>query len=431
MKPDAGIVGANGTETVRWVTLMLIWTVFVIHGIDRSVVLILLEPVRQEFGLNDTQIGLLSGLAYAVPFALFGIPVGALADRLRRTRLLAVLLGLWSLFTVLGGLAPTFPLLLLARAGVGASEAGAPPTMLSLIGDTFDARSRPAALSIYFTAPSIGLIAGSAIAGQLSQAHGWRTALLVVGAPGLLLSIIIACVMREPQRGRSDNGAATTEAPISIAATLRFIVRDKDVRRLISAIVLTAFVQLAVASWIPVFLQRIHGIGSARTGIMTAIAIGLTGIFGSVAGGTIAARFGNGDPATLKRLCGGAILLSVPLAIVAPLLGSPYHALICFGAWSFVGSAYMGPAWGIMIAAIPPHMRSTVMAVAVVTLNLIGAGFGPQSIGVLSDILHRLNDSAHLQHAMAVAPLIGILSAALFFRRSRSAIGATPVSQPA
>ena len=404
-----------------WLVLALIWTVFVVHGVDRSVVLVLLEPIRAEFGLTDSEVGLISGLAYAVPFALAGIPLGALADRVNRARMLALLLGVWSLFTGLAGLAATYPLLLLARAGVGASEAGAPPTMLSLIGDTFDARSRPAALSFYFTAPFVGLMLGSIVAGHLSQAIGWRHALLAVGLPGLALAAIVLMLLREPRRGGTDVDADRAMTPVPIAEALRFILRQPELRRLIAAIVMTAFVSLAISSWIPAFLQRIHGLAPGRAGMLTALAVGLTGGIGSLIGGAVATRFGQGNPRRLRRLCGVAVLLSVPLAVAAPLVSSVMLAIGLIAAWSILGSAYLGPGWGMAIAATPLHMRSTVMGVAVVLINLIGAGLGPQSVGIVSDLLGWLGDAKHLPHAMSLAALVGIGSGFLYLNEHRAA----------
>jgi predicted MFS family arabinose efflux permease len=401
-----------------WVVLLLIWTIFIVHGVDRSVVLVLLEPMRKEFDLNDSQVGLIVGLGYAIPFAIAGIPFGALADRVRRTRLLAGLLALWSVLTALAGLVPSYALLLLTRAGVGASEAGAPPIMLSILSDTFDARRRPAALSFYYTAPFIGLMLGSTIAGQISGAYGWRTALLAIGMPGVVLALAILLVLREPRRARFDTvdgEAAAGAVPIPVA--LRFAIGEARLRNLIIALVLAAFVTLAVSNWTPTLLQRVYGIAPGKAGLLTAVAIGLTGGLGSLTGGFLAARFGRGERDRLRRLSGLAILLATPLAVIAPLLPSATGTLILLGIWSFVGSAYLGPAWGIALATTPAHMRATIMALAVVLTNLVGAGLGPQAVGAISDLLALIGDTAHLSHAIALTALTGFVTALLFLRR--------------
>jgi predicted MFS family arabinose efflux permease len=394
-------------------TLLCIWAIFVVHGIDRSVLLVLLEPIRIEFHLSDSEIGLLTGLGYGVPFAVAGIPLGALADRLKRTWFLAALVALWSTLTALGGFAHSFVWLVLARAGVGASESGAPPTMLSLLGDTFDDKSRPAALSVYYTAPFVGLMVGSTAAGLIAQRYGWRAALLGIGLPGLLLAGA-ALALREPQRSRPQATAPHAAAPVPIPAALAYMMRDRKIRRLIAALVLGGFVTLALANWTPAFLQRVHGLSPRQAGGLTALAIGLTGMLGSLAGGGLAARFGGGNPARLRRLCGGAVLLATPLACAAPLVPSTGLAVLCLGLWAFIGSAYLGPGWGLGLAETPPEMRGTVMAAILVATNLIGAGLGPQSVGLLSDLFAGLGDGAHLQHAMSAVSLMGLLTAWLF-----------------
>lgn len=402
----------------RWLMLGIIWLIFVVHGIDRSVLLVLLEPIRKEFALSDTQVGLLSGLGYAIPFALAGIPLGALADRVRkRTLLLASLVALWSALTALGGIATSFLLLVLTRAGVGASEAGAPPTMLSLLGDKFDARSRPGALSIYYTAPFTGVIVGSILAGSLSGFYGWRAALLAVGGPGLLLALLVAVVLREPVRGRYDNPSKQHVAAPPIAEALRFIVRDAQLRRLIAALVLAAFVTLAISSWTPIFLQRVHGFSQQQTGLLTALTLGLTGGIGSLLGGFISTRFGRGDAHWLLRFCGFALLLGAPLAFIALQLASAPLALGLLAVWAIISSAYLGPGWGLFLAATPPAMRGTVMGVVLILTNLIGAGLGPQIVGLLSDRLNAWHDPHYLQHALAVIALTNVITAFLFLGR--------------
>lgn len=400
---------------LRWLVLLVIWLVFFVHGIDRSVVSVLLEPIRRSFGLSDSAVGLLVGLGFAVPFAIAGIPWGVLADRVRRTWLLAGLLAGWSVLTAIAGLAASFPLLLLARAGVGAVEAGAPPTMLSLLSDTFDARSRPAALSIYYTAPFLGLVAGSSIAGHVSQIYGWRAALMVVGLPGVLLAIMVALVLREPRRGQLEPDAVQV-VPAPVAETLAHVWRDRELRRLVTALVLGGFVTLAIAGWTPAFLIRVHHLSQGRSGAMTGLALGLTGGIGSLIGGWLGVRLGRGEPARLKRVAGLAVLLGTPLAVAAPLLPTAGQALILLAVWAVVASAYLGPAWGLAISITPVNMRGTVLALAVVLTNLVGAGLGPQSVGLISDALARNGDPGHLQHAMSAVALVGLVTAYLFLR---------------
>jgi predicted MFS family arabinose efflux permease len=402
----------------RWLVLGIIWIIFVVHGIDRSVLLVLLEPIRRDFNLSDTQIGLLSGLGYAIPFALAGIPLGALVDRVKkRTLLLAVLLALWSGLTAVCGLAPSFLLLLLARAGVGATEAGAPPTMLSLLGDTFDAKTRPGALSIYYTAPFIGMMAGSILAGSVSGLYGWRMALFAVGVPGLILALVVATVMREPIRGRHDDPVTVADTAPPLMEALRFAIGDSQVRRLIIALVLAGFVTLAISSWTPILLQRVYGFSQQKTGVLTALTLGLTGGIGSLLGGYLSTRFGKGNSHWLLRFCGFAILLGAPLAFVAPQLPSASMALALLAVWAIIGSAYLGPGWGILLAATPPAMRGTVMGIAIILTNLIGAGLGPQVVGLLSDLFNRWYDPAYLQHAIAAVALINLITASLFLTR--------------
>jgi predicted MFS family arabinose efflux permease len=417
----------------QWLVLSLIWIIFVVHGVDRSVLLILLEPIRKDFNLSDTQVGLLSGLGYAIPFALAGIPFGALADRVKkRTYLLATLVALWSGLTAVCGLAPSFLLLLLARAGVGATEAGAPPTMLSLLGDTFDAKTRPGALSIYYTAPFTGMIAGSILAGSIGGAYGWRTALFAVGVPGLILALVVAWVMREPERGRYDNPTTAPAIAPPLMHALRFAIADKQLRRLIIALVLGAFVMLSISSWTPILLQRVYGFSQQKTGFLTALTLGVTGGVGSLLGGFIATRFGKGDPRWLLRFCGFAILLSTPLAFVAPQLSSAPLALVLFGLWAIIGSAYLGPGWGIFLAATPPAMRGTLVGIALICTNLVGAGFGPQVVGLLSDLFSRWHDAAYLQHALAAVALVNLITASLFLTRFdlRSAVITSALVKP-
>jgi predicted MFS family arabinose efflux permease len=406
----------------RWLVLAIIWVIFAVHGTDRSILLVLLEPIRKEFGLDDSQIGLLVGLGYAVPFALAGIPFGALVDRVpKRKYLLAVLVAVWSALTALGGFATGFVMLLLTRSCVGACEAGAPPTMMSILSDTFDPGMRPAALSVYLTAPFVGLMAGAIFAGHISQAYGWRVAVIAIGAPGILAAIAAAVFLREPIRGRFDalpaDGRVAETA--KVGAALLYAVREPNLRRLLIALVLGGFVTLAISNWAPVLLERILGFSQARTGGLTALVIGLPSVAGSLTGGALMARFGKGNSQTLLRFCGLVLLISVPMAVMAPLCQSHEATLILLAGWSFMASTYLGSGWSVFVTAIPAPMRGTILGFGVVMANFIGAGFGPQSVGLISDFLRRAQDAGHLQHAVAAIALVNLISAGLFFVSGR------------
>ncbi len=413
----------SGAVQNRWLVLWLIWLVFVVHGIDRSVLLVLLEPIRKTFGLNDSQIGLLIGLGYAAPFALAGIPLGGMVDRVpKRKYFLAGLLVLWSGLTMLGGLAPSFAVLVVTRACVGASESGAPPTMMSILSDTFDVKTRPLALSIYYTAPFLGLMVGAIFAGHLSQHYGWRVAVLAIGAPGLVMALVTALFLREPARGRFDPVSAgpPKDRATPVAQAVLYAVRDPQLRRQIIALVLGGFVLSAISSWVPVLMERVLGFSPARAGGLMALVFGLPAIAGTLAGGAILSRLGKGEPQRLLRFCGIILLISVPLAVLAPLCGSARLTLALLFLWALFSCAYFGPAWSVLITVMPPSMRGTIMGLGIVLSNLIGPGLGPQTTGLVSDVLLRLNDVAHLQHAMAGIALFALIPALLFFSSGKT-----------
>lgn len=413
----------RGREASRrqWLLLGLIWLVYVVHAVDRSIVLVLLDAIARDFRLNDSEAGLIAGLAYALPFALAGIPLGALVDRVNRMRLLATLLALWSGLTALTGLAANYTMLLLARAGVGAVEAGAPTAMLSILGDSFDNRRRPLAISIYYTAPFAGLILGSIVAGLLGQVYGWRVALMAIGAPGLLLALLIFLVLREPRRG-AFAANPTQEAPVSIAAALRHILLDPALRTLVAALVLGGVAITSVAAWTPTLLQRVHGVTQAEAGSLTALALGVAGGVGTVFGGTLASRVAKGEPHLLRRMCGIVLIAASPALLAAPLVEWLPAVIVLLALWSLVAGAYIAPAWNLCVTLCPSHMRGTVLATSLVLANLIGSGAGPWLVGKVSDLLAAAGDPAHLQHAMAGLAGFAVVTAFLFLTGSRSPV---------
>jgi predicted MFS family arabinose efflux permease len=407
----------------RLYVIGLLFLVYVIHHLDRNILLLLQEPIRKEFTLSDSQLGMLTGIVYALPFALAGIPLGALADRVTRTRLVAILVVIWSAFTALSGLARSFSGLIVARAAIGASESGAPPGIMSILSDTFPAKSRPSVMSVLFMGPFIGLLAGSALGGAAAQKFGWRGALFIAAVPGMLVAALILLTLHEPARGNFDSATDRTVPAAPVWDVARFSMRHVRVRDTILAMVMASVVSIGVASWIPVLLVRVYGLPLATAGFLTALVAGLPGALGSITAGLIATRFGGRDD-QLLRLCGTAVGLAAPVGFLAAWTESLPLAIIGFGIWGFLNTMFVGPGHSLYLNAAPPRMRGTLSATVVIACNLVGAGLGPQLIGTASDLLHRAGSARPLARAIALVALAGLASSFLFLRARRVALSA-------
>jgi MFS family permease len=423
----ASSVTAAGGNAYRFYVLWLLFLVYVIHHLDRNILLLLQEPIRKEFGLSDSKLGMLTGFAYALPFALAGIPFGALADRVTRTRMVALLVIIWSGFTAISGLARSFAALVVARAAIGAAEAGAPPGIISILSDTFPRKSRPSVMSILFMGPFIGLLAGSILGGTAAAAFGWRGALFIAAVPGMLLALLILLTVREPARGVFDSDAARKLPAPTISAVLGFAIRHVRVRDTILAMVTASIVAIGVASWIPVLLMRVYGLPLAKAGLFTALIAGLPGASGSLFAGWIAARFGGRDD-QLLRLCGTAVGVAAPLGFLGAWAGSLPLAIVGFTLWGFANTMFVGPGHSLYLNAAAPRMRGTLSALVVIACNLVGAGLGPLLVGSISDLLHALGDARPLAHAIGLLALMGLVSALLFLLARAAAVRSTSPS---
>lgn len=422
---DAATPGSGYRIYVLW----LLFFVYVIHHLDRNILLLLQEPIGKEFGLSDGKLGMLTGLVYALPFALAGIPFGALADRVTRTRMVAVLVVIWSGFTAITGLARGFTGLVVARAAIGAAEAGAPPNIMSILSDTFPATSRASVLSILFMGPFIGLLAGSILGGAAAAAFGWRGAMFMAAVPGLLLAVLILLTVREPVRGTFDSVTTRKLPAPPVGEVVRFAAGHVRVRDTILAMVTASIVSIGVASWIPVLLIRVYGLPLAKAGLFTALIAGLPGALGSLSAGWIASRFGGRDD-QLLRLCGAAVGVAAPLGFFGAWVGSLPLAILGFALWGFANTMFVGPGHSLYLNAAAPRMRGTLSAVVVILCNLIGAGLGPLLVGTISDLLHAARDARPLAHAVGLLALAGLVSSVLFLRAGAAAVRSRLAEQP-
>lgn len=415
---ETGPVAANTKfRFYRWYVLALLGIVYAIHVADRTAINLVLQPIKLEFHLSDGALGLLTGLGYALPFAIAGLPLGALADRMSRKWLLVALITLWSVFAALGGLATGLVTLLVTRMAVGAAESGSPPTALALISDYFPARIRASAVSMFYVGAPLGGIAAAQIAAPMAAAYGWRAALVSVAVPGVIVAVLMALTLREPARGGVEIVPATTadrSAPVpSFRDLLRLMARQKGIILLLAALTLAAMSTVGISTWAPSLLMRTYGMSVRQAGSFLALT-GLIGIGGTLLGGVLAYWYARGRTVRLLVLSGVANLAQVPILLIGLLAtrGSGFPPI--FLVWTVLQTIYYGAGFGLVLSWAPPRMRGRLMALTFVLANVLGAGLGPQIIGLLSDSFVGSGDHRALSHAIAVLLLAAGLSGALF-----------------
>ncbi len=407
-----------GRGYARYV-LGLLSLVYVVSFIDRQILAMLMEPIKQEFQVSDTAMGLLTGFAFVLFYTLAGIPIARLADRASRKRIIAASLAVWSVMTAASGLVGSFAQLAIVRVLVGIGEAGCNPSAHSLIADYFPPQRRATALSVY----ACGVYVGSAIAflagGWLLTRYDWRAAFFVVGLPGVVLAAVVALTVRELPRGHAEGRRVETpQAPLG--EVLRHLAR----RRAFVLIALGTAVQslsgYAVITWGPTFLARVHAMPWSDIGVSLGWIIGLGGSFGALAGGRLADWMGRRDVRWYMRLPALQTLLAVPFLVGFTLLPSPSQSLACFIPFYMLGAMYVGPMFAMIQGLVELRMRATAAAILLFVANMVGLGLGPLLVGVLNDHVFAQQYGAHaIRHSLLVVGMLGGLGCALFWAASR------------
>ena len=430
-------------------SLAILFLVNVLNFYDRQVLGALLEPIRREFHLSDTELGALGTLPIVL-YAFAGLPLGRLADSANRKRLLAAGVAVWASLTGLGGLAKSYLLLLLSRVGVFAGEAACAPTATSWIGDLFPCEQRSRALAIFMLGVPIGGALSYAISGPVAQAWGWRAALVAAAVPAVLL-IPALLSLHEPARGASE--ARSTAAPQPASATA--ILRIPTMWWIIASGALVNFNLYALATFFPAFLTRYHGLSVAAAGLWAGVGYGAAGI----AGGMIAGAWGDRvihqrpDGRMLSASC--AALVAAPLALAGtlePAGAAAASIVLIMAAYGFL-NMYYGLVYASIHDIVAPALRGTAMAVYFMAMYLCGASFGPLLTGRLSDYLARRAAQAAgsttlgeiyraigLHQAMYVIPALSVGLALVLWAGSRTIArdmarrddpGARALAQPA
>ena len=411
----------TGKQSVR-VTLWILLIVYIFNFIDRQIVNILAEPIRMELGLSDTQIGLMTGLAFALFYTVLGLPIARFSDRSTTNRawLIGGALAVWSTMTALCGLAQNFIQLLLARIGVGVGEAGCTPPAHSLIADMVEPAKRSSALAFYALGIPIGTLLGMLVGGFLADTVGWRNAFLIVGVPGVLLAVFVFMLLRDPRRTgmmqAQSTGASQEQMPMKDA--LRSIFTSKAFVLLVTAGSAAAFLAYGKVTWITIFFQRTHGLTPGETGFYFGLVNGVAGIAGTMLGGYLADRFGSKNRRHVLTAPAIGMVISIPFALLAFMTDNWSLALVLLIIPTLCNSLYYGPTYSSIQGLVPLRARAIAAAVLLFFQNLIGLGFGPLFFGMLSDFLQPSFGEDSVRYVLYGATFLGLVPAFFFWRTS-------------
>lgn len=366
--------------------LFVLLLAYICNFVDRNILSIVAQPMKEELGLADWELGLLGGLAFALFYVTMGLPIARLAERHNRVRIISVLLIAWSAMTAVCGLAQNFTQMLLARIGVGVGEAGCSPASHSLIADYFPRATRTTALSIYSIAIPAGPLIAGLVGGWLAHEYGWRYAFYVVAAPGILLSILVWVTMKEPIRGRFDPKPAENEKAPTFLGVLAHLARKPTFIHIAFGASLATFANYAISNFAVPYLLRGYPINIAEAGAAYGLLAGLSAVAGTVLGGWLVDKMGVRDRKMYVLIPAIGVIISGPL-YVAVLLQTNLTimaALVILPA--IVHYLYLGPTFGMTANMAEARMRATASAIVLFFINLLGLGLGPLVAGILSDV---------------------------------------------
>ncbi len=411
-------ISNEGGHPQRAMLLVLLSATYAVNYVDRQILAILLEPIKHDFGLSDAMLGLLAGPAFALFYATMGVPIAILADSRNRAHIIGAALLCFSLATAACGLVVQFWQLVAARVLTGVGEAGTGPASQSMITDLFPPEARGRAQALYAVGVNIGIMVAFLAGGWIAHRFGWRAAFLWAGVPGLVLAPLFFMKGREPARQTSPQDGDTP----SLADSVRFLRGQRAYCWLVLGSGLSAFAGYGVATFVPAFLMRSHGLDTQQVGTIFALILGVGGGLCTFGAGMMVDWLGRRDVRWYMRVPIVGILLALPfwpLFLLAPSITVAVAAAIVPLS---VSAVYIGPCIATIQMLAPPKMRARAAAIQLFIGNLIGLGLGPQVIGILSDTLAPRYGNDSLRYALLAGVGASICAIFAYWRASRSLV---------
>jgi MFS family permease len=387
--------------------LVVLLTILAFNTVDRVALGLVLQDIKADLHLTDTQLGFLSGISFALFYAVMGIPIARWADRGNRVAIISITTGLWSLMVSLCGVTGTFSQLMLVRVGVAVGEAGCTPPAFSLIADYYHRAQRPRAIAIYGLGVPLGTIIAFVWAGWLNEMYGWRVTFVLLGVPGVLLAAVARVTLREPRKSRGQvtsvrQDGTTIAAPgqPSLATVSATLWTNMTFRHLLLYVSVQAFFAYGILAWLPAFFVRSYGMGTGTIGTWLAFTYGMGGLIGSCLGGELASRYAACNERGQLRAIAFAAAISGMLSMLAYLSHHPHLAFGLIGLSILGLTLGNGPVYGTLQTLVPQEMRAMSIAVIYLCANFIGMGLGPLITGSLSDFVGRWAGQESLRYTL-------------------------------
>ncbi len=385
-----------GTKRYRTYVLSALTLIYIMNFVDRGLLAVVGPDLVPELGISDTQFGLLTGFGFALLYTIVGLPLARYADAAHRVWIMSVCVALWSLMTVLCGLATeitigsvtigAFWVLLMCRVGVGIGEAGCTPPANSLIADYYAPRDRSQALGVYAMGVTLGTMFANLIGGWVTDVFDWRTAFIVVGLPGLLIAVVFKLTVKEPPRGYTDPKGTQSTERVELREAIRELTTKPAFWLMTAGATIASFCGYGISSFQSIFLVRAHEITTGEAAIWINTPVSLSSAIGTFVTGWLATRLYKKHPGAIAWLPALGLALSVPFYVFAFTTQNLLFAAIGLIIGGFVKYGYIAAQYTIGQGVVSMRVRAMATAVLLFIVNLIGYGFGPLFIGFISDI---------------------------------------------
>ena len=400
-----------------WIALATLCLGMMVSYVDRMLLAAVTYPIKMEFGLSDSQIGLMTGLGFGLFYSVMVLPLGWLSDRVSRRKIIVVCIILWSAVTTLTGFARSYAELFITRMAVAIGEAGFSPAANSLISDLFPPRFRNIAYGLFLAGAMLGTTVGFIGGGAIAASYGWRSAFYIMGIPGIILGVLVWFLVYDPPVGAwEEQKASLTSSWLGTMATLR---KNRIYVMLVTANSLHTIGLYGIIQWMPQFLIRSHGISPDDIGWISGLIVGLGMFGGQIIGGVLGFRLAFRSAAAAVRFCVFSEIIIVGCYIAA--LYIPYLPVVLL--FLFIGSIFTAaatpPATAATYNVVAPGMRGTASSVLTLSVAIIGMGLGPTIIGVMSDLFEPFAGNDALRYSLVAIQLAAVVSGYLFIRSAR------------